>query len=270
MAFPVNGILDAFNRANGALGGNWAALGIAGTAPTIVSNAVSNGGAGNYRGAYLTTPSYGADAECYIETGSGALEYYGVLARLVGAGSSSTTDGYQVGHDNNGDNIEFTRRDDGVGTRLGALFSQTLINGDALGIFCNGTTIEGYHRRTGTWTQVATRTDSTYSAAGNVGFDMYDGGTGDTLDNFGGGTVSAGGTEIFGAASVDLIFGIVTAAKKNAKGAAELPLVLNIATAAKKTAYGASVTPIVFTIATAGTVVGAAVRLFRTLMGVGK
>jgi hypothetical protein len=63
---------------------------------------------------------------------------------------------------------------------------------------------------------------------------------------------AAGGTEIFGAASLDLTDTIVVAAKKDAKGASVTPLSAGIVAAAVKDAKGASATPLAMNIAAAG------------------
>lgn len=64
---------------------------------------------------------------------------------------------------------------------------------------------------------------------------------------------AAGGTEIFGAASLELTDSIAVAAKKDAKGAAAVPLTAGIVASAVKTAYASASAPLAVNIAAAAT-----------------
>jgi hypothetical protein len=64
--------------------------------------------------------------------------------------------------------------------------------GDKLGLECIGSTIAAYVFQSGAWSQLGTRTDSTYSAAGKIGVRLSDAGSNSRIDDFGGGTVVGG------------------------------------------------------------------------------
>lgn len=188
MPFPTTGILDNFNRADENPITGWTALF---NGFRVVSNAMKGTTAGS-NFAYYSAATYGPDCECYmtiatkVPTG-GAMA---VLARLVDTGSIGTIDGYilNVAVAAGTDTITIQRLDNGVGTTLGSSISQEVSNGDSIGIECIGSSISCWYKASGgSWTNLGTRTDSTYTAAGRVGVSTTTD-TSESFDNFGGGT----------------------------------------------------------------------------------
>jgi hypothetical protein len=193
VAFPTTSVQKTFPQSDGLLtsqDSDFSALGGA-TTSSIVSNTVVNGTAA-YVGNYLDTPAdQGTDMECYIDcVDSGA--YFGVFARLTTPAGSY--DGYQASWAT--PTVTAQRLDNGVQTQIGSSASVTLATGDALGVEVIGSAIKVYTRQSGTWTERVSTTDATYSAAGTVAFDMFQGGSFIGLDNMGYGPAVAAGTSL--------------------------------------------------------------------------
>ena len=132
MAFPTTGILDAFTRADGAIGGSWVTPFFGDTAPTIVSNQVKAPVLGGWAGARYNAATYGADCETYIT----AVDNPG-LSRILHvrvSGTDASPNGYTLSADNTAF-CKVSRNDAGVATKLGADFSITALpTGSAVGI----------------------------------------------------------------------------------------------------------------------------------------
>jgi hypothetical protein len=198
VAFPTTSVLDNFNRANGALGADWSTLGGTSGQPSIVSNAVSS--TTDYTGAWWDTSSFGPDSEVFISCPTAGDPYWGLFARLADPGGSY--DGYQASWASNGTgNLTLQRLDNGVQTPLGSAVTLSKANGDKLGLEVTGTspniTVRCYTDTGSGWTQrIEVTGETSYSAAGFLGFDRYDPGDGGNLDDFGGGTVVAAAAAI--------------------------------------------------------------------------
>jgi hypothetical protein len=199
MAFGDSAVLrDDFTGTNGSNidSAKWTpdAYGAGDSSPTIQSNSATSPGSG-YASAYYDDASFGADCEVYITiaTRPGSANDVGVLLRMQSPGTSGM-DGYSAQHAVNAgtDQWRIVRIDNGVETQLGALVDLESANGDKLGIEAIGSDIAVYRNNGGTWTQLATRTDSTYSGAGYTGF--YCIGTTVRLDDFYAGTVVVSAT----------------------------------------------------------------------------
>lgn len=193
MAFPVTSILDDFNRADAAtLGANWTDLT---NGFSILTNQALPEVNSATNLSFWTAATFGPDCECYVEVpNKPGVNARNVLIYLrMTTAVAGTEDGYSVifttasGTDTQG----IRREDNGVGTQLGASVSDEFDSGDSLGIEVIGTTIALYNKVAGVWSQLATRTDATYGAAGYIG--MFGNNTGTRLDNFGGGTIAAAG-----------------------------------------------------------------------------
>lgn len=79
----------------------------------------------------------------------------------------------------------------GSTSALGADILQEVAAGDSLGLQCIGDSIMcWYQPAAGAWTLLATRTDSTFIQAGNLGVTMQTPGGPTRITNFGGGNVS--------------------------------------------------------------------------------
>lgn len=188
MPFPTTGILDAFNRADENPITGWTALF---NNFRVASNAMKSTTAGSDF-AYYSAATYGPDCEAYMTVATkvptgGAMA---IIARLVDTGSIATVDGYMVNVAvaAGTDTITIVRLDNGVGTTLGSSISQEVANGDSIGIECIGSSISCFYKSgAGAWTNLGTRTDTTYSAAGRVGVSVTTD-TSESFDDFGGGT----------------------------------------------------------------------------------
>lgn len=193
MPFPATGILDNFNRANTGPppSSNW-------SGPTNPSNdqlqVVSNQcvSVGSYADNWWNVSQFG-DCECYFTIASYPDEdwrYCWLALRLQSPGTAGR-DGYEVVVETQAggnDNVYINRLDNAVNTQLGASLSVNLATGDSLGAEFIGSTLTVYHKTGGTWSNIGSRTDSTYGA-GYIGI-----GTEPiiVLDDFGGGAIIAG------------------------------------------------------------------------------
>lgn len=204
-AFPTTSVLDDFNRADsGSLGSNWSvSYYLAGSTPHgIASNQCAvPSGTFHYPREYYNVSTYGPDSEAFytlvtvIADGEDAC-IVGLRQKEAGSG---THDDYHfdlgamsAGTDTS---LRLVRTDNGSGsggrTQLGASFSQAVTNGYKYGIEAIGSDITAYTDTGGGWASMATRSDSTYTAAGNLNLTAPYGGSGNfnVVDDFGGGTV---------------------------------------------------------------------------------
>src|SRR5437899_2007498 len=198
MAFPTTCILDKFNRADEnplSNGGKWSNPLIAGeTSLQVISNTCRPNGPSSASSNWWSDASFGADTEVFItvSTAGAAADYVGITVRTVNENSASL-DGYIL-YVTFPSTWQFFRLDNGAFTQLGANVTQTVASGDAMGLSIVGTTLTAYYKASGgSWVSLNTRTDSTYTAAGHIGIDEKSAGPTTILDDFGGGTVVAGG-----------------------------------------------------------------------------
>lgn len=197
-AFPTNSVLDNANRANEGPppSANWTDI-YGASDVRVVSNALTPGLSSEYTSGYRwNAASFGPDVEVYYtitNKGSNGSSAGRLFARI----DSSGNNGYSIQWDSFVSQIKINKIDGaGSETQLGATISQSISSGDAIGMFVQGTTIELWYKLSGgSWTSLATRTDSTNSAAGYIGFDIYNPGVGTNpiIDDFGGGTIAGGG-----------------------------------------------------------------------------
>jgi hypothetical protein len=198
MAFPTTGILDAFNRADQdpAMTG-WSGLGLFGGTSQIgvTSNQLAKrlGGTG-FTSDYFTVATYGPDCEAYITIPvlpAGATDEVVFLGARIATPGSGTCDGYFV-YLERPTTLQLYRVDNGGQTGLGSAVTlgAAIAAGDSVGIECIGSSIKAYYKQAaGAWTQQQAVTDATYSAAGNIGLEIF--GTTTRLDDLGGGNVAA-------------------------------------------------------------------------------
>ncbi len=190
MAFPTTGVLDDFNRTDEnplSDGGDWSQMVWNGDDLKIVSNEVTDDGAqgGNYR----SDQTYGADSEVFTTLATVGTDFGAVLLRLADAGGS-TPDGYEFNFIISGtDRVAVQRIDNGSETLLGSVVNLTVVTGEKVGFEAIGSTLKGYRFTGGAWQEEISRSDSTYTAAGNIGMFLNTGGW--DVDDFGGGTVVA-------------------------------------------------------------------------------
>lgn len=192
-AYPVTALLDDFNRADESpLAGNWSTpINVSGASAAISGNGViTNSTPPAGVSAYWDLAQFGPDCEAWITVSADldTNENFSVFARLKDVGTDNY-DGYQVGINAASNEIGIGRRDNGSYTNLGSV-TVTPSVGDSVGIRCVGSRIEAWHKPVGgSWTLKVAATDTTYAAAGYVGFDMYTEDFTTKLDDFGGGTL---------------------------------------------------------------------------------
>lgn len=183
---PDNGVLDAFNRADGTLGASWAGVSYSGQcgSSAIVSQQVSSCATTSASsGSSVYQTSYGADQEAYVtvtnvgNSASGTLN--GVMLRWGG------TTGYRCGVTGSG-----VWRIDRVNAGSVTLLSSTsgsLSSGDKVGCFVSGNYVEldRYINASSQWVpQTAVRDPGGVGGGGFIGFMVAFQGT---VDDFGGG-----------------------------------------------------------------------------------
>jgi hypothetical protein len=270
MAFPETSILDDFNRSNEGppLSSDWSPTGHDSNGWKVVSNVAQPDTSSGSHGEYYNVSTHGADCEAYATYGGGFAKN-GLYARLVNIGAG-TTDGYVIEFDSAAGNIKIERVDDGARTLLGSSISQTITGGDKLGIKIVGSTITAYMDDGGAgWASYGSRTDSTYSAAGNLGIRNYN--ASNTFDDFGGGTLAGGttyeqavaGTLTSAGIYALLVFLSLTGAL-NSAGALLKKTILNYAGALFST--GAVSTIKIYVQALAGALTSAGVLLKKTTL----
>jgi hypothetical protein len=182
MAFPTTGLLENFTGADASLlDADWTTMSGA-NPPRITSNQGGNASAsGAYVGAVYDTATFGPDCECYM-TVPVVADYVGVYARMP---SLASTDGYQASWA--GSALTLQRNSGGGQVQIGsATVAQS--NGEKLGIECIGSTIKVYTDTGGGWVERISATNSDYTAAGYIAFDLYDVSALTRVDDFSGGT----------------------------------------------------------------------------------
>jgi hypothetical protein len=181
MAFPVNGLLDTFDRSNESppITG-WADI-VAGLA--VSANTAVPSGAGtriSHWGTILTD----ADGEVYLTIATVPANNRSayVLARITNI-SGSSFDGYglRLNKTTGTDNLQVVRVDAGVETVLGANISQEVGAGHKIGLEIVADLLTVYLDVGSGWTAVTTRTDATYGAAGYIGAAL----SGGAINDFG-------------------------------------------------------------------------------------
>lgn len=166
-------VLDDFNRANQTpLTAPWATpLKTGNGAINLTGNQLA-AAAAVASDAYWNGRLYGPDVALAVTiptlpTG-GASNYVGLWARVTGAGTA-TPSGYAMLVVPGASAVLVYRVDSGVETLLGT-FSCTFIAGDKLGFQLVGSTLYLWHFSGSAWTLRGKVEDSTYTAAGRVGY----------------------------------------------------------------------------------------------------
>ena len=190
-SFGGSSVKDNFNRSNSAsLGSNWGTYW--GTANLDVNgnecrNPASSG-VSDWHTNYYNVAQYGPDCEAFITLKASPTTQCIIGVRVGGTLSSPNSYGFNANGGGNGVH-KILRVDNGVETQLGATFNQTLAVGDSIGISAIGSIISAYYKPSGgSWTLLASRTDTTYSSAGYLGLESEIGGW--KCDDFTGGTAS--------------------------------------------------------------------------------
>lgn len=190
MAFPTTGLLDNFNRSNESpLGnGDWTGPLWSGD-PEMELNSNQAQAESAFGNSYWSAATFGADVEVFVTwaTVSSGIQLY---LRVASPGTSGI-DGYYVEANSGDGDYKIVRVDNESETQLGSVISGSFSNGDRLGAEMISDTITAYLDTGGGFSSAGSRTDSTYSAAGNIAILGY--ATGDVVDDFSGGTVVVGG-----------------------------------------------------------------------------
>lgn len=198
MVWPTTGQLDNFDRANeNPLGnGTWSWPVYSGDSQLQVLDNVAGGtGATSFQESYWSSTTFGPDSEVYVTFS--ILTLLSDLAYLdlrIANPNSAGLDCYEWVWDATAATGRLYRVDDTVNTLLGATFSITLAAGNRVGLEMIGSNLAFYDDNGGSWTQRATRSDSTYTAAGFISMGLQ--GAVGRYDNFSGGTVVAGAPTI--------------------------------------------------------------------------
>jgi hypothetical protein len=196
MPFPTTVIIDDFNRADEdplSNGGKWSLGPGDSPMPTtlrVVSNKCAADAATGDGNAYRNDQNYGPDTDVYVTVSGPDLAVTVTLyLRLANVGVN-TSDGYGVQFLMGSNQVIVYRLDNMVYTQLGVTVTgQAFASGDQLGIQMIGSTLKGYRKPTaGSWTEIVSRTDSTYTTAGKIGLQLA--ATSDRIDDFSGGTAN--------------------------------------------------------------------------------
>lgn len=168
-SFPVNGVLDNFNRTDQGPppSASWSArIFTTDTQFKVASNVLIQdaNGAGNY-----WNTSFNANQEAYITGITGLADGTEIWMRIAGPDTAGV-DGYVINIYSGASGVRVFRIDDGSYTQLGATISQSFTNGDSFGAAMSGDTITIYYKvGAGAWASIGTRTDATYTAGGFIG-----------------------------------------------------------------------------------------------------
>jgi len=208
MAFPTTGVLDAFTRADeGPLGNStWSGPLFSGQAQLrLVSNACVVTTDGTANSSYWSANTFGPDCEIFVtfnQISTDAADDVNLFLRIVNPGQANLVDGYRVllalvagGFES----YKYFRVDNDSATQLGATVDPgpDLVNGDKWGAEMIDDLLIIYTKvGAGAWTALdAGRSDATYTAAGNLAARLDQ--NVPIYDDFGGGTVVAGGMQMF-------------------------------------------------------------------------
>lgn len=182
--FPANAVLDNFDRANESpLAGNWAGPIQSSSGQAYIVGQLAAVGSGDPSGSYWNATTFNANQEAYMLM-TAVNDYAQIWCRINTPGASVT--GYCVQARKSTSELRIYRWDnESSPNQLGAAISQTITDGDSLGVKFNGTTIEAWYKvGAGAWTSAGTRTDSTYNTSGKIGM-QFNSGSG--IEDFGGG-----------------------------------------------------------------------------------
>lgn len=213
MTFPTTSVLDDFNRANAKPpSANWSKIYWAVDNVSLVSNQIVGAAASETDASYWNVETFGADCEAYATIASRATsgDYANMTLEVrIQDPAASTYDGYEleVVMREGGSNVNILRiwkYVDNDYEQLGSDIATTVNNGDAFGIEVTGTsttTIRAYRKPSGgSWGQVGsdiTDSSSPITSAGYIGVGFYNNASAATsADDFGGGTVVAGGATV--------------------------------------------------------------------------
>lgn len=252
---PTTSVLDAFNRANGALGSAWSNLS-GGSAAAITSNQVQCNTGSNYSEQWWNGTTFTGEGEIYltlpaVSTTTGQQVY---VDMFTGWSTSSTAglNGYQmtVTRGATNDTLQIDRYTGGSiaggNIKPAVAISGHVAAGDMVALTREAGGVLKMWRKpaAGAWAQVSTSvTDTTYFNAGqtfSVGFGSF--GTAWRIDDFGGGTITGGTTPVTVTPSTPAVAFTATASAQAATSVTPAAATASFAATAAATAATA-VTP---------------------------
>jgi hypothetical protein len=193
-AFPTTGILDNFNRAdeNPLANGTWTCPSQTGAGGLSLTSNQANSTFGS-ADCYWSPSTFGPNSEAFVTITVPSGVCVALHLRLNNPNSSSLN-GYWyewcgvAGAGN--DTFTIYRIDNGSFTSIAA-GTQEVSSGDSIGAEAIGSSLKMYYKAAaGSWVQVVSVTDNTYSGSGRIGLHLED--TTERADDFGGGTVALG------------------------------------------------------------------------------
>lgn len=198
MTAPSLGILDTFNRANGALGPNWSSPTYSGdSSPTIISNACGQSSGTSFADANWSAASFGPDSEVYATLSAvpAAANQAYLQARIQNPNNALMSAYTLIVNKAAGtDTVDLMRTIANVDTSIGTR-SQEVAAGDAVGLVVLGAgatvTIQIWYKASGgAWAQLGADISDTDAlrivAAGAIGLGTQAAAA--RWDDFGGGT----------------------------------------------------------------------------------
>jgi hypothetical protein len=184
--FPTTAVLDNFNRVGPDPGASWSTL-FSGESKLSLSNQQAAAPASTYAASVWNAAGFGPNVEVYatMNTDAGV----NLFARITNPGSASLS-GYSIEFHPNLSAIYVYRIKNGVYSgALGGSISASFARGARVGMAVIGNTITAWLDTGGGWKAVGSRTDTTFTQAGNIAAELY-GGSNRGFDDFGGGTTS--------------------------------------------------------------------------------
>ena len=179
---PQNPVIDNFNRANGPIGSNWAQMFGGFVDLTIAAQEGVDPSATSFAWNFWSAQQFGPDSEAYLTVKTLSADAVRVCARMTNP-TNTKRSGYCV--QLSGNSWTIRRIDSGAATQLGAAPTQTVAAGARIGITVIGSTITAWYSSspTAAWTQIASRTDTTYQGSGYIAVETR----ASHVDDFGGG-----------------------------------------------------------------------------------
>lgn len=203
MAFPTTGVLDTFTGTDGTTppNANWTnnvrAIATESGLEINTNQARSDKvGTSDYGDAWWNATQFGPDQEVYATlsgwNNADANSELALWLRLQSPGVNGAVDGYfaKVLLVAGTDTVGIWRVDNSAFTALGTTINQEFAQGDKFGFEVIGSTLSVYRHDGTNWTNLGSRTDTTYNLPGYIGLLNFHGTTGVAkADDFGGGNV---------------------------------------------------------------------------------
>lgn len=183
-ATPTTAVLDTFSGAS--MGANWTQMDSFDPLPSV-SGGVVVASASSASG-YWNPQTFGPDCEVYATVGGTRAEMNLWLRANSFQASAAPLVGYLLTFDAGGTRVGIWKANGSGGiVQLGGYVTVSSV--DATHFTAVGNVLTGYVLSSGVWSQVIQQTDTDFPAAGYLCFVIQ--GSGETMDNFGGGTLSA-------------------------------------------------------------------------------